>query len=161
MHTFQGSCRATAFLSGIFAICGCLADEPKEPKGAEVHVERVGFAGLRTDEIPEQERLFRSADEWHAFWDTYSTAPTPEIDFETKQVAAVFWGPQANPGYRIRIDQAKLDASGVVHLVVDRAYPDPSRIYSALEVYPCDMVTFDAKYQSVVWSEESSEGDKP
>lgn len=104
------------------------------------------------DVIQAQERVFRDAESWRAFWSPYKDRRVPDVDFKMRHVAAVFLGAKPNPGYGVEISKIvyapreKLTVVNVVELL-----PDPEMTYLGVNVYPSDIVAFPAQPGEVVF----------
>ena len=61
---------------------------------------------------------------WTKVWSMLSTAPVPEVDFNSSQVLAVFLGQRPTGGYRVEIMEAKETEKALV--VSFREIPQPS-----------------------------------
>jgi hypothetical protein len=67
------------------------------------------------------------------------------VNFITNSVAAVFLSDRPNAGYGVEIREVTRDASlGRITVHVIEWLPDPKTFYSAVVLYPADIVAFPA-----------------
>jgi hypothetical protein len=104
------------------------------------------------DVIQAQERVFRDAESWRAFWSPYKDRQVPEVDFKKRYVAAVFLGAKPSPGYGVEISKIVYDPREKLTVVnVVELLPDPEMAYLGVNVYPSDIVAFPAQPGEVVF----------
>ena len=73
-----------------------------------------------------RQAIVRTAEEWRALWAAHAgpDVPQPDVDFESRVVAAVFAGERPSPGYEIAISAEPRNAAGYVLQVRERRPPD-------------------------------------
>ncbi|HEY0820427.1 MAG TPA: protease complex subunit PrcB family protein, partial [Rhizobacter sp.] len=84
---------------------------------------------------------------------TLGTPPAvPAADFDRSLVLRLSMGQQPNPGHRLGVLGARLD-DGSGRLVIDTVWatPEPGRMYAAMVVQPCVIISVPrGDYRSVV-----------
>jgi hypothetical protein len=97
----------------------------------------------RTDQaIPAQTLVFTNMPGWLTFWEKHGVSNPPRIDFSTNSVVGVFLGP-ASPGHAVEITRITYNqAKEIFSVYVTEWQPNPALTYSAVIIYPGDMVLF-------------------
>jgi hypothetical protein len=97
---------------------------------------------MSPERIPASTFLWTSEAELNRFWTTYSSGPSPEVDFRERSVVGVFLGPRPSAGYSVEITRVEITEDGEsVHY--RELLPNPERDYAAVITHPHDIVVVD------------------
>ena len=99
----------------------------------------VILTGLRPSQVPIGWIVIKNQDQWDQFWSQHSSQPAPEIDFDQFHLVGVFLGQKPNPGYSVKIIEAREYPEKVVVQAGERT-PSPGGVYIQVIVYPYDAV---------------------
>jgi len=124
-----------AVLSG----CATGAGRGEAEAGRLLELRPMILSGLRPSDIPPGWMVFRSEAQWNEFWLQHSFKPAPEVDFGQYTLVVIFLGQKPNPGYSVKIVEAREFPEKVVVRAV-QSEPAPDRLYAQVIVHPYDAV---------------------
>jgi uncharacterized membrane protein len=86
--------------------------------------------------------IVRSAPEWRDLWREHAgeETPVPDVDFETRMVAAVFAGEKPTPGGQVLIARAHQEETALV-LQVTEGHPPPGAVAAQILAAPFHIVS--------------------
>jgi uncharacterized membrane protein len=86
--------------------------------------------------------VVRDPQSFAAVWAAHAgpDAPAPQVDFDTRMVAAVFAGQRPTPGFEVDITGTRREGDSLV-VIVDETVPDPSLAAAQLIVSPYHVVS--------------------
>lgn len=128
--------------------------------GSALQLKHIEFPGLRAHTIPAGNYVFRSRDEWGAFWREHHEAPPPEADLNAFMLVVVLLGQKPNPGYLVRINKA-LDYESEVVVDFTEYLPSPELQYAQVTVFPFDAALVPATRKPVRFSASRTVGPPP
>ena len=90
--------------------------------------------------------LIRDRQAFAAVWAAHAgpNAVAPQVDFDTRMVAAVFAGERPTPGFSVEVTGTRRDGpepGAVLVVLVDERHPDPSRVAAQVIVSPFHIAT--------------------
>jgi len=150
-------CVLLAVLPSLVAAGGCRAASPSVTAG--VTIMGLPAYGLRVGTVTPGVFTFATREEWVKFWSSHRDGqiPAPEVDFSSWTIVGIFRGSRPNRGYGVEVTGGRT-AGGELVLSVTDWLPDPTAGYSALVVYPFDIVAVPAGYRVKLTEERHQRG---
>lgn len=104
-------------------------------------------SGLRT-EITE---IYRTKEEYEAFWARHSSDDAPSVDFGTRMVAAVFMGEQVTGGFSVEVTSVEQQGDGGRVVNFATTAPAPGALLAQMLTQPYHIVSLGATDKHVTF----------
>lgn len=116
-----------------------------------IDFKKLNISTLKPNNVPFQNIIFSSNEDWNQFWAKYNLGNEPKIDFSKYYVAGVFLGERPNPGFGAEIKGIK-KINGYIQINYVEYLPNPLYDYAQVIVYPYELVYFHKTHGKIIFS---------
>jgi hypothetical protein len=131
----------TVLIASILVLAGCGEGSGNSTEVPIQSIERRSISGVE----PAQNVVIRDTAAWEALWTKHTSLfspplTTPTIDFNQKQVVAVFIGYRSNGCYSVEITRV-FEVASITTVEYHEGVPEPSAICTANITNPVHLVS--------------------